>query len=168
MEVHDLLHRFSDTREHQAKAIFSSLFIIGNRLQTLFDQRIPGITLRQFMLLTMIRQSKEQLTFTQLGQLLGCSRQNIKKLAAILEKKGFVMIRTDQADGRASHIIATEQCNAYFETVFQSYEQEMYYLFAHYTDEEVTQLFHLMAKLYDGVDELKRKGKTNKTSKKKK
>lgn len=40
MNVNDFILKFSDTSEHQEQAIFSSLFIIGNRLQTLFDNHI--------------------------------------------------------------------------------------------------------------------------------
>ena len=50
MEITDLIQRFSDSKEKQEKAIFSTLFIAGNRLQTLFDSSIPQITLKQFML----------------------------------------------------------------------------------------------------------------------
>ena len=74
MEINNLINKFSDSTENQQKAIFNSLFIIGNKLQTLFDNHIPEISLKQFMLLSIIRQSKEYLTFTQLGNLLGCSR----------------------------------------------------------------------------------------------
>ena len=81
MRIQELITRFSDTRENQQKAIFSTLFIAGNRLQTVFDNHIPEISLKQFMLLSIVRQSSEQLTFTQLGDILGCSRQNVKKLA---------------------------------------------------------------------------------------
>ena len=81
MDFYDLTAKFSSSTENQRKAIFSTLFIAGNKLQTLFDNRIPEVSLKQFMLLSIVRQSKEQLTFTQLGNLLGCSRQNIKKLA---------------------------------------------------------------------------------------
>ena len=87
MELNDLIVKFSDTTENQRKAIFSTLFIAGNKLQTLFDSHIPEVSLKQFMLLSIVRQSKEQLTFTQLGNLLGCSRQNVKKLADVLAKK---------------------------------------------------------------------------------
>ncbi|MCI8876588.1 MAG: HTH domain-containing protein [Lachnospiraceae bacterium] len=59
--------------------MFSTIFIAGNRLQALFDNRIPQVSLKQFMLLSILRQSEEPMTFTQLGTLLGCSRQNIKK-----------------------------------------------------------------------------------------
>ena len=45
MEIRDLIDRFSDTKENQAKAVFSTIFIVGNRLQTLLDSRIPEISL---------------------------------------------------------------------------------------------------------------------------
>ena len=89
--------------------MFSTLCIAENRLQTIFDKSSSGITLKQFMLLTMVRQSEERLTFTQLGDLLGCSRQNIKKLAAVLEQKGFVTIIQNENDKRASFLLPTER-----------------------------------------------------------
>lgn len=89
MNLDDLITRFSSTTENQRKAIFSTLFIAGNKLQTLFDNHIPEISLKQFMLLSIVRQSKDPLTFTRLGNLLGCSRQNIKKLADVLMKKAL-------------------------------------------------------------------------------
>lgn len=157
MELRDLIEKFSTSPEDQYKAIFSSLFIIGNRLQTIFDHNIPEITLKQFMLLTMVKQSKEQLTFTQLGKLLGCSRQNIKKLALALEKKGFVTIQHRVDDVRASCIAPTDHFRNYFETIFVSCEKELRYLFEVYSEEEVAQLFHLFMKLYAGTDHLERK-----------
>lgn len=160
MEINDLITRFSDSKENQSKAIFSTLFIAGNRLQTLFDHNIPEISLKQFMLLTMIRQSEEQLTFTHLGKLLGCSRQNIKKLAYALETKGFVIIQQNEKDVRASCICPTEKLETYFETVFASYQKELNYLFEVYTPDEIEQLFQLMMKLYAGIDNME--NKTNK------
>ena len=93
MNLDDLITRFSNTTENQYKAVFSTLFIAGNRLQTIFDNHIPEVSLKQFMLLSIVRQSKDQLTFTQLGNLLGCSRQNVKKIADVLRKKGFITIQ---------------------------------------------------------------------------
>lgn len=61
------------------------LFILTNKLQTLFDSRIPDVTLKQFMLLSLLHQADEPQTLTQLGDLLGCSRQNVKKLAQGLQ-----------------------------------------------------------------------------------
>lgn len=156
MEIRELIDKFSGTKEDQEKAIFSTLFILGNKLQTIFDNHIPEISLKQFMLLTMVRQAEKSLTFTQLGQLLGCSRQNIKKLASILEKKGYVTIRKSEADSRALSICPTLKLNDFFENVFATYRKELGYLFEVYTEEEVGLLFSLFMKMYEGIDNLER------------
>ena len=157
MKLDDLITRFSDTTEQQRKAIFSTLFIAGNKLQTLFDNRIPEVSLKQFMLLSIVRQSKEPLTFTQLGNLLGCSRQNIKKLADVLMRKGFVIIQQSPRDTRALCIRPTENCNDYFENEFSEYQEELKYLFEVYTDQEIETLFILLSKLYTGIDNLEKR-----------
>ena len=122
MQSDDLIRRFSDTAENQRKAIFSTLFIAGNKLQTLFDNHIPEVSLKKFMLLSIVRQADDQLKFTQLVNLLGCSRQNIKKLADGLIKKGFIAIRQSPCDTRAMCICPTEKVNIFFEKEFSKYQ----------------------------------------------
>lgn len=157
MNPDDLTAKFSSSTENQRKAIFSTLFIAGNRLQTLFDNHIPEVSLKQFMLLSIVRQSREQLTFTQLGNLLGCSRQNIKKLADVLAKKGFITIQQSPHDSRAMCICPTEKVNEFFANDFLEYQEELKYLFEVYTDEEVETLFILLSKLYSGIENLENK-----------
>ncbi len=157
MNLNDLTARFSNTPENQSKAIFSTLFIAGNKLQTLFDSRIPEVTLKQFMLLSIVRQSEEPLTFTQLGSLLGCSRQNIKKLADALAKKGFVTVQQSPHDPRAMYIRVAEKGNAYFQNDSSAYQKELRYLFEVYTEKELETLFKLLTKLYAGIENLERK-----------
>lgn len=157
MNLTELITKFSDTTEQQSKAIFSTLFIAGNKLQTLFDNHIPEISLKQFMLLSLVRQSKEPLTFTQAGNLLGCSRQNIKKLADILLKKDFVTIQQSPLDPRAMCICPTEKVNEFFQNDFAKYQQELKYLFEVYTEQEIETLFILLSKLYTGIENLERK-----------
>lgn len=157
MELNELSAKFSDTRENRQKAIFSTLFIAGNRLQTLFDARIPGLSLKQFMLLSVARHSPAPMTFTELGQLLGCSRQNIKKLAGVLERKGFVAIQPDPSDARALRVVPTERAEQFFQTEFARYERELRFLFEVYTGEEIAALFRLMTRLCEGIDNLEQK-----------
>ena len=156
MEINDLIQKFSDSRENQQKAIFSTLFIAGNRLQTLFDHHIPDITLKQFMLLSLVRQAPEPLTFTKLGALLGCSRQNVKKLAAALEKKGFVRIRQNPADTRAGQVCPTEKVPDYFRQEVSQYQRRLGDLFQVYSQEELAIFFRLLMKLYAGIDHLEK------------
>ena len=137
MHLNDLTQKFSTSTENQRKAIFSTLFIAGNKLQTLFDNRIPEVSLKQFMLLSIVRHAKKPLTFTQLGNLLGCSRQNIKKLADVLRKKGFITIQRSPQDTRAMCICPTEKVADYFANDFAEYQEELKYLFEVYTDKEI-------------------------------
>lgn len=157
MNLINLNAKFSGSTENQKKAIFSTLFIAGNKLQTLFDNHIPEISLKQFMLLSVVRQSEEPLTLTQLGNLLGCSRQNIKKLADVLRKKGFITIQQSPHDTRAMCICPTEKVNDYFINDFSEYQEKLKYLFEVYTDKEIETLFILLSRLYAGIENLDRK-----------
>ena len=154
MELHALCTKFSDTPEHQQKAIFHSLFILSNRLQTLFDQRIPEVTLKQFLLLALVRQSKEPLPLTQLGALLGCSRQNVKKLAAALARKGFVTIDQSPIDPRALWVCPTEKVEQFFAQDFAQSHRALPTLFSVYSESELASLFQLLMKLYAGLERL--------------
>lgn len=153
----DLIQRFSSSPADQQKAIFSTLFIAGNKLQTLFDHHIPQVSLKQFMLLTLVRQTGPSLTLTRLGSLLGCSRQNVKKLADALARKGFLSIHPDPDDSRAASLTLTEQGEHFFQVEFAAYQAELRHLFAVYSDQEVETLFWLLAKLYEGIDHLSAK-----------
>lgn len=157
MVIDDLITKFSNTTENRQKAVFSTIFIAGNKLQTLFDKNIPEVSLKQFMLLSIVRQSEEPLTFTQLGNLLGCSRQNIKKLANVLMKKGFISMEQSPVDTRAMCICPTERVNDYFQNDFLEYQEELKYLFAVYTEKEIETLFVLLSKLYTGIENLEKK-----------
>lgn len=157
MEIQHLANQFSDSRFHQIKAIYASIFILQNRLQTAFDKSDSEITSKQFMLLVMIRRAEERqelLTFTQAGKLLGCSRQNIKKLALLLEEKGLVFLARQKKDSRASAIRPTQELKAYFSAVEQTHEQLLNTLFEGYSDEEIHHFFQLLTKLYQGVSVL--------------
>ena len=161
MNLDTLITKFSSSPENQKKAIFSTLFIAGNKLQTLFDQHIPQVSLKQFMLLSIVRQSKEPLTFTQFGNLLGCSRQNIKKLAEALRKKGFITIEQSPQDTRAMCICPTEKVSEYFANDFLKYQEELNCLFEVYTDKELETLFILLSKLYAGIENLEKSAAGN-------
>lgn len=156
MEISDLIVKFGKNRETQVKAIFSTLFIAANRLQTLFDNSSPQVSLKQFMLLTMVRQSKEQLTFTELGKLLGCSRQNIKKLAYSLEKKGFVFIEQNENDARALCIRPAQKLHDFFDEMALEHQQKLRHIFGLYSDEEIELLFSLLSRLHESIDHAER------------
>ncbi|MGN0661589.1 MAG: MarR family winged helix-turn-helix transcriptional regulator [Faecalibacterium sp.] len=156
MELSELIERFSHTTEDQEKGIFSELFMVGNRLQAVFDRHIPEVSLKQFMLLSLLDQSEAPPTLTHLGELLGCSRQNVKKLAEQLEKKGFVLFQKDPRDPRAVCVVPTEKVDTFFQQDFAQEGKKLQLLFQIYSPDEIETLFWLLTRLHLGIDRFER------------
>ena len=89
--------------------------------------------------------------------MLGCSRQNVKKLADVLIKKGFITIQQSPHDTRAMCICPTEKVNDFFQNDFLKYQEELKFLFEVYTEEEIETLFILISKLYAGIENLEKR-----------
>lgn len=156
MDIKDLSKKHSNTHENQIKGIFANLFLVQNRLQTEFDNKMDVITLKQFMLLIMIKQSyefEEEITLTKLGSLLGCSRQNVKKLALQLEQKKFIKIIPSKVDSRASSIQPLNLLHKYFKERNEENMKMLSVIFSKYTDKEIGQFYNLLDKLHEGVEE---------------
>ncbi|MFC0903361.1 MarR family winged helix-turn-helix transcriptional regulator [Clostridium sp. MT-14] len=159
MQIDDMIKNYSGEREKETRGIFASIFILQNRLQTIFDKADPFLTLKQFMLLVMIKHTTGKTTFTHLGKLSGSSRQNIKKLAASLEKKGFITIRKNPVNKRNTSIQLTEKGDSYFEEVFYFHNEKLNSLFHEYSDEEIHLFYTMITRLYAGVDSQEQKYK---------
>ena len=88
----DIFEEYDCDTEHRVQAIFSSIFVLENRMQTAGEKLQTQISMKQWLLLAMAACCPDPRTLTNVGNLMGCSRQNIKKLALALEKKGFVRL----------------------------------------------------------------------------
>ncbi|MGG5369181.1 MarR family winged helix-turn-helix transcriptional regulator [Enterococcus sp. AZ196] len=155
MSVKNLTEAFKSGRDKQQRAIFASLFILSNRLQTSFDKVDPFITMKQFMVLVMIKQAPDKtLDLTSCGELLGCSRQNIKKLAIVLESKKLIMISRNSNDRRRTNLALTAKGEEYFQSVAQLHSKALGIIFEEYTDQELELFFSIFMKLYDGTEKL--------------
>lgn len=154
MELNELILRFSDTPVRQQKACFNLLFTLANRLQTLFDHAIPEVSLRQFMVLSVLRQSAESMNLSEMGAILGCSRQNVKKVAVLLEKKGLLEFCHQPGDARNLCLHATRQAEVWFQEEFAPFENELQILFAAFSAEEIGIFLQLLQKLMHGATAL--------------
>lgn len=155
MSIERLIQTFREGRDNQQRAIFASLFILGNRLQTSFDKVDPFVTIKQFMVLIMIKQAPGQtLDLTSCGELLGCSRQNVKKLAVALEKKELLILSRSERDKRRLDLFLTDKGEAYFQSVSRLHESALTAIFAEYSDEELEVFFSIFMKMYAGVEKL--------------
>lgn len=88
-------------------AIYGMLFSLCNRIQTIGDKEFKDITLKQQFLLIGLEMFTEPPTLKETGELIGCSYQNVKRMAEQLQKAGYLTIQQDQIDKRKLLLVST-------------------------------------------------------------
>lgn len=150
MKMNDFFETFGCDTQYRVQAIFSSIFVLQNRMQTAGEKLQTEISMKQWLLLVMTECCPEPRTLTNIGNLMGCSRQNIKKLALALEKKGFVRLLLGVNNSVCVEL--TDKVNVYVQEIGGRHLQALSLLFADFSEDEIEQLFQLYAKLYAGVE----------------
>jgi DNA-binding MarR family transcriptional regulator len=87
--------------------VFGSIHIVANKKETLLERELKefGITFKQWFLLVVIQNSFDSPpTLNETARAMGSSHQNVKKIATILEEKGFVLLEKDKKDSRVKRI----------------------------------------------------------------
>ncbi len=149
-----LVEEYGCDAEHQMQAVFSSIFILQNRMQTAGEKIQTEISMKQWLLIVMTANCPEPRTLTNVGKLMGCSRQNVKKLAAALEKKGFV--RLVSGGNNSVNIELTDRVFYYVNGMEERYAQTLKLLFEDFSEEETETLFKLYGKLYTGIERVEK------------
>ena len=80
--------------------IYGMLFSLSNRIQAMGDKEFTGITMKQHFLMIAFGMFKNPPTLKEMGELIGCSYQNVKRMAEHLQKEGYITIEKDSADKR--------------------------------------------------------------------
>lgn len=94
--------RFSSIRD--------DIFMLSKLFQSIANQRSQGITVKQLRLLETIAKSPpHSLTISSLAAYAGSSRQNVKKMALILERERLISFGKDDHDGRMLRIEITDE-----------------------------------------------------------
>lgn len=150
MKMNELFEAYDCDTQHRIQAIFSSIFVLQNRMQTVGEKLQTQISMKQWLLLAMTACCPEPRILTNVGSLMGCSRQNIKKLALALEKKEFVRLLLGA--NNSVRIELTDKVDQYAEEMRERNSQSLKLLFADFSEDEIEQLFHLYAKLYAGME----------------
>lgn len=150
MKMDELFEQYNVDTMHRIQAVFSSIFILQNRMQTAGEKLQTEISMKQWLLLAMTACCPEPRTLTNVGSLMGCSRQNVKKLVSALEKKGFVRLKA--GSNNAVLIELTERVDEYSMEIGERHMKTLQLLFADFSEEEIEQLFMLYKKLYAGIE----------------
>lgn len=100
----------------QKAYIFGTIFTLSNRLQVLGDEFDRNITAKQWLFILGVSSFEAPPTISEVANFIGYSRQNAKRIAAALQKSGFIMVSKDENDARALRIQTTSKCTEYFAT----------------------------------------------------
>lgn len=88
-------------------AIYGMFFSLSNRIQMLGDREFDNITLKQQFLMIALELFDEPPTLKEMGELIGCSYQNVKRMAVHLQKEGYLDMVQDAKDKRKLLLINT-------------------------------------------------------------
>lgn len=136
----------------QKKYIFGGLFALSNRVQILGDKIDPCMTIKQWLFISMISScTSDNPTISELTSVMGGSHQNVKKMAVILEKRGFVQLFKDENDARITRLAITETCRNYFN---QNNNRGVFFiekLLAEFSEDDIMGLYHGMRKLEENL-----------------
>lgn len=133
--------------------IFGTIFILSNKLQVLGDKMDSKLTVKQWLFLVGITKCESiSPTLSEIAVLIGSSRQNVKKMAVILEKQGFIMMSKDERDARMLRVSLTDYCKEYLK---QREKMELEFIeevFCGFEPNELSALSEAMRKLEKNVN----------------
>jgi DNA-binding MarR family transcriptional regulator len=152
----ELYKQFEKTSLMQMQAIFASIFILQNRFQTAYEKRQDDLTMKQWLMLTMITICPKPHTLTNVSHYMGCSRQNTKQLAMALSKKGYVRLVLGAQN--SVNIEFTEKAAEYENSMGEKHAETLRLLFSDFSEEEILLLYQLYAKLYTGLERIEKQG----------
>lgn len=145
----EIIQHLEDDAAKRVERIFSYIMIINNRMQNAGEKLHDEISLKQWLLIAMAQTCKTEKTLTNIGNLMGCSRQNVKKLALALEKGGFARLK--KGANNSTLIELTEKTKSYVDDIGPILAHSFELLFADFTEEELDLLFKLFVKLNNGI-----------------
>ena len=100
------LEALPPTRANRVR-LFRLLLATAARLRAELDRELAasGITTQQGALLQCVQAQPEPPTMGVVAQAMAMSHQNVKQLALVLQRKGFLDIEVDAADRRARRLV---------------------------------------------------------------
>lgn len=137
--------------------IFGMIFLLSNKLQIIGDKMDPLLTVKQWLFLAgVLKCDNEDPSLSEISARIGSSRQNVKKIASILEKQGFISMKRDNADARMLRISLTDKVLIHLKKRTEMEQQFIEELFKDFKSEELLLFFSSIKKLEKNLIEMER------------
>ena len=128
--------------------IYGMLFSISNRIQTLGDTRFEDITMKQhFMMIVLDMLGESPPSLKEMSEIIGCSYQNVKRMAVALEKNGYLSIVTDSTDKRRLLLKSTGRFQQLAEVNREATDEFMDMMYRGITEENLKIVLQTLMKM---------------------
>lgn len=154
----EFLIEFAKNKEYSAlwlkRLSFTNLLICANMMQTMFSKTQEGITSKQWLLLTITSNIPEPPTLSEIGELMGCSRQNVKQIAQILNKNGYLNFTKISGDKNTLRIVPTEKWFVYNKENEEFTSGILEEIFEGLSEEELKIYFQSFIKIIGNIEKI--------------
>jgi DNA-binding MarR family transcriptional regulator len=150
VDIEDAKADFSGGRLDMARFILVMVFIIEQRWSYIIEKELEpdGITAKQWLMLVMIGAGfKTPPSIQEVADAMSTSHQNVKQVAAGLEKRGFMTLERDEKNKRIIRLKVTDKGHGLFKKREENDIKALYSLFENLRDDEMKALFNIMAKM---------------------
>lgn len=141
--------------ESKKQFCFAMILLLANRFQTKLDKYTGELTLKQWLLLCMLNSMKsDKVNVNELASVMGCSRQNAKKLVDMLTEKGYLQLQESTMDKRTYQIFLTEKTRQFFAEFEHLGDELLEQIFETIDEEQLTTVGNIMEILSNNIDRM--------------
>ena len=158
MDGNNLISKFAQDKKYDAEWIkrlsFTNILVCSNMMQTMFSRTQDGITSKQWLLLTIASNVPEPPTLSYVGKVMGCSRQNVKQIAQVLNKNGYLSFTKMDGDKNTLRIVPTHKWNDYIKENENLTSGILEKIFHGFSDEELQLYFRSFIKVIGNIEKI--------------
>lgn len=133
--------------------LFAGVFIQENRLHAVFD-RYNEMSCKQWLLMVVCNAFETPPDLSTLAEAMGCSRQNVKKLAIHLEKDGYITLEKSEKDARSLCVKKTKKGKEFSKDCTELGSLVHQAVFQEFSEEEIVQYYQFSIKMMNGINHL--------------
>jgi DNA-binding MarR family transcriptional regulator len=131
---------------------FGKLFLLSQRFEYIANKDLDkdDLTTKQFLLIAAIEKGFDHPpSLSEAADILSTSRQNVKQLVNILEKKGFIKVVSSEEDKRKSLLTLTKKNREYWDSRADAQLKTIAKLFRTLAPTEISEFYSIVDKLLD-------------------
>lgn len=137
------------------RLIFASFFILQNKMQTQFDHYLEDISTKQWLIMIIASVFPTPPSLSEVANHAGCSRQNVKKIATVLEKKGFLELTTEK-ESRAVRIVLTQKFYDFYKPFEEKSAIGIEKIFQGLSPMQIEELFQSLSIIEENINQFAR------------